>query len=92
MAAAAPAGVETASIRYDGEPIHVHFIKKIKHAYVPVVRSPACYTLQAPYDVFIPAVSKSMVSTEILVKLPIDTLGLISACADWKLSEHLDII
>jgi hypothetical protein len=93
MAAAAPAAVETAPIPAAGaEPTHTHFIKKIKFALEPIVLSPACYALRAPYNVWILPHTKIKISTEVLVSLPISSIGIITPCHDWKLDEHVDAV
>jgi hypothetical protein len=92
MAAAATAAVETEPIAAGGEPTQTHIIKRMKHAFIPVVRSPACYNLRAPYDVFIPGMNKTIVSKEVLVQLPISCIEIISPRHEWKFAERLHVI
>jgi hypothetical protein len=84
--------VDAAPAAAGAEPSNAHFIKRVRHAYVPVVRSPGCYSLRAPYDMVISPHTKAMVSTEVLVQLHSYCLGIISPCHDWRFGEHLDIV
>jgi hypothetical protein len=72
------AAVDAAPAAAGSSPSHPHFIKRVRHAFVPVVGSPGCYHLKAPYDVISPHM-KAMVPTEVLAQLPGDCLGIISS-------------
>jgi hypothetical protein len=88
--AAAPAAVDVAPIGTEGEPTHAHFIKRARHGFDPVVQSPGCFTIRASYDIFIPTMNKSIVTTEVLVKLPMYCIGIISCCQEWKFGELIN--
>jgi dUTPase len=64
----------------------------MKHAFEPVMRSPSCFNLRAPYDIFIPAQNKCIIFTDVPVQLPSSCIGIISPCYEWKLDEHLDVV